>query len=207
MGPMLLVLAAIQLPVEGGDVPRLVPSVEEDYPADSDEFALLFGAGCSLGCALDWSYSATSSLPAIEDNSYGPENVDDIDPSTAWVEGVEGWGIGESITVEFQEYPGTSYADEDHGVNFNGMTIQNGYAKDEDTWLANGRVHELGLYLDGELIGILELEDVMAAQTIYWDHQLDVRDGDTFEMEILSVYEGERWQDTAISGLMYWGAH
>jgi hypothetical protein len=205
MASVLLALLMMQA-TAGGEVERIEAEVQPAWPPDSDEFALLFGAGCSLGCAIDWVFTATSTLSPIGDIDYDPENVDDIDPATAWVEGVDGPGTGERLCAEFRRYTAEEAAGGD-SVNFNGMTIQNGYAKDEETWRANGRIHELGLYLNGELFAIAELADVMEAQQVYWGEIQYVRHGDVFEMEIISVYEGERWQDTAISGVMLFGAH
>jgi hypothetical protein len=206
MIPILVLSAALGLSGDNGELPRWTAVLEPDYPADSEDFAVLFGAGCSLGCALDWSFAATSTLAPCGGITYGISNIDDISPSTAWAEGADGPGIHECIAILFSDYPGT-VRETGAGVNFNGMTIQNGYARDEATWSANGRVRELVLYLDSEPVGIVELLDSMRPQSVYWTPPLYVAEGDVFRLEILSVYEGDLYDDTALSGMMLWGAH
>ena len=48
-------------------------------------------------------YKASSTLEA-KDYNYSVNNLESIDFTTAWVEGAEGHGIGEKITIRMQEY-------------------------------------------------------------------------------------------------------
>jgi hypothetical protein len=199
------ILAAVLVLQPLPDAPDTLHAfIEGDYPPDSDEFMLLFGAGCSLRCAVDWVVTASSELPPQDGNTYLASNVDDIDPATAWVEGVEGWGIGESLTVSFIPWEGSQVATSTHG-----LTIQNGYAKSPEIWERNGRVHLLAIYLNEGLAFVAELQDTWLPQSVQWYEQGSLRlsNGDAITLEILSVYEGTMFEDTAISGLMFWGAH
>lgn len=178
-------------------------TVEEDCPPDSEEFALLFGAGCSLRCAIDWTVTASSELEAQAGNSYSASNVDDADPSTAWIEGADGPGVGEFLAIEFHGAPeGETYA-------FRALTIQNGYAKSEAAWSANGRVRLVELALNGSPCFVIELEDTPVPQTALWagTHDIPVGNGDIVTLTILDACEGTSWNDTAVSGLMLQGAH
>jgi hypothetical protein len=60
---------------------------------------------------------------------HAPTRAVDGDPSTAWVEGVPGDGIGESITLLFEQ-----------GQTPSALLIVPGYAKDAERWQANNRV-------------------------------------------------------------------
>ncbi len=178
-------------------------TVEENCPADSEEFAALFGAGCSLRCAIDWAVTASSELETQAGSSYSASNVDDIDPATAWVEGAEGTGQGEFLEIEFFGAPdGETYA-------FRALTIQNGYAKSEDVWSADGRIRLLELALNGAPCFVLELEDTLVPQSASWagTHDIPVGNGDIVTLTIIDAYEGDAREDTAVSGLMLQGAH
>jgi hypothetical protein len=203
MGSQMFAIILFLQPMPGVQ-DTLQACVEKGCVADSDEFMVLFGAGCSLRCAVDWIVTASSELPPEDGNSYSASNVDDIDSTTAWVEGAEGWGIGESLTVSFIPWDNGQVATSTYG-----FTIQNGYARSPEVWEENGRVHLLGISLNGERFFVAELADTWLPQTVQWDEwgSLRLSNGDFITLEILSVYEGTLFEDTSISGLMFWGAH
>ena len=73
---------------------------------------------------------ASSTLPAGKNNSYGVENLVDGNPATAWVEGVDGYGEGE--TLDFCMACNFDYdcgSEKIYKIN-----IVNGYAKNETTY-------------------------------------------------------------------------
>ncbi|GAB5533786.1 MAG: hypothetical protein Rubg2KO_00350 [Rubricoccaceae bacterium] len=155
--------------------------------------------GCSLACAIGWRTTASSTLPASGANTYTTDNLGDGTATTAWVEGVDGNGIGERLHLNIQtvEMGGS--------ISFRGITLVNGYAKSADLWRKNGRVRSFRLWVDGEAHHTLDLADVMRPQS--FDFDLRVRSGSLIELEILDVYPGSRYEDTAISELVLSGAH
>lgn len=72
---------------------------------------------------------ASSVLDDIDGNSYGSSKLYDGSYSTAWVEGVDGTGAGESVTLYF-----------DKKVLVQGIDICNGYTKSSDIYQKNGAV-------------------------------------------------------------------
>jgi hypothetical protein len=81
------------------------------------------------------SASASSTLPPEGRFSYQPSRAVDLDPATAWCEGVPGDGVGEAITVRLKSAaaPGPSCEILDFG-------LVPGFARDEKAFQANGRV-------------------------------------------------------------------
>jgi hypothetical protein len=65
------------------------------------------------------------------------------------------------------------------------------------------------LVLNGDLLRVAELQNTWLPRTVrWWDlGNLGISSGDSLTLQILSVYEGTRYEDTANSGLMFWGAH
>ena len=162
-----------------------------------------YGLGCSVWCSV-WDYqisaSASSILAPEGQYSYEPSNIYSSDRTNSWVEGVEGDGIGEYIEIT-RRY---TVADQDYGVDFRELCVVNGYAENAEKWKANSRVADLILYFNGEYVDTLHLEDTIAPQ--YFDlgkYELHAdSDADSvFRFEIASVYPGEKYEDTAITGI------
>ncbi len=84
-------------------------------------------------------YASTSELnepdPYEAPGVYGAHNLFDGDPSTAWVEGVDGEGISESVTLAIGKEPGDY------------IYITNGYQKSRSLFDRNNRVKKLRLSL------------------------------------------------------------
>jgi len=141
----------------------------------------------ALAEAFDGEPCVTSVLETSRGITYGPENLFDVDTGTAWVEGVDGEGIGESIVVHFDgaRTPQTLY-------------LRNGYTNNADIYAKNGRVREIevtdsaGRTLEVELSddGEWQAIDLETGTAITW-----------IAVEIVSVYPGSEYTDTAISEL------
>lgn len=85
---------------------------------------------------------ASSVLQSSSYGDYKAENVLDRNPSTAWVEGVDGLGVGESITIS---------ADEPQKIH--GISILEGYAKNQDIFSKNAYPYKFRLeFSDGSVI-------------------------------------------------------
>jgi hypothetical protein len=87
-----------------------------------------------------------------------------------------------------------------------GFYIVNGYTKNEEVFKANSRVKKLKLTIDDKEEYIIELEDTMNPQLIdikyeqesSWDKVVPI----TATFEILEVYPGEKYEDTAITTIL-----
>lgn len=183
------------------------PVVEAEIEADlyaretmaNDELFL----GCSLGCAYGWTTAASSHLAPQGAHAYDAERLYDGSARTAWVEGAEGDGVGERLT--FTILP---EGDADgRPVPLWGLDLVNGYAKSEPTWAANGRLRELAMAINGEPVRVIRLQDSAEIQTVDLGEGLLVGPGDVIELEIRAVYPGARYRDTALSELVWHGAH
>lgn len=144
------------------------------FPEDSKHFA-----SSTLAPEGDDPYSSTS---------YYPCKASDNKISTAWVEGVEGHGIGESIELQI---PLDRISKQ--------ITIFTGYAETEKLWKQNSRVAELLLTFPSGLTQTIQLEDIFGYQTFHLDENLETDEPLTVFAEIIDVYEGTKYEDTALS--------
>ena len=148
--------------------------------------------------------TATSRLAPQGNNNYNEKNLYDYNDFTPWVEGVKGYGLGEKVTFTL----------EDVSAGFTGISITNGYSKNQTAWKNNSRVKKLKLSVDGREKFILNLKDQMGEQVFQFgdDVVLNVVDGEfqevfTVTIEILDVYKGIKYDDTAISEVTFLGCY
>lgn len=164
-----------------------------DYRSDWED---PFGEACSWFCCgvIKGAYSS-SELASTGNISYKAENVL-YTYGHAWVEGVKGYGIGESITIVFDS---TSTQPDK-------IEIINGYAKTPEAYKNNSRVKTLRLYNMGKFVADLELEDKLAYQTFDIGFLLGEQ-GKEWELkfEIVDVYKGDKYDDTAITLITFDG--
>ena len=152
---------------------------EEDTKSDADVL---------LPSPAVASVSATSAL-----SEYGmtheASRVVDGDLTTGWSEGAEGQGIGESITLTFEE-----------NSLVEGIIIYAGYQKSEELYQKNSRPKQITLtFSDGTEL-IYELEDVNDAQIISF---ADGIAAESITITIDSVYEGTAYEDTVITEICF----
>ncbi|WP_271785175.1 NADase-type glycan-binding domain-containing protein [Aquimarina algiphila] len=178
--------------------PLIRSKVYADYPAWSNDYDGEFENACPNTCKI----STTSTLKANKGITYEAKNMYqsnfDNTINTAWVEGVDGSGIGEKIRFKVVEI----YADYERWRLSAAVTFINGYAKNEKTWKANNRVKKLKMYRNGKSIAEIYLEDTPNVQTfslgkILYDNLLEV--DEVIEFEIMEVYKGDIYDDTAIT--------
>ena len=163
--------------------------------------------GCSWYCgAGNYSVNTSSELNSNGKYTYKSENIKDFSYQTAWVEGKKGYGIGEFIEFSFPPtHPRVSK-----------IIIANGYIKSKKTWSNNSRVHKLKMYVNEKPYAIIELKDVYAEQSFelstvlgYSDREnfdkLKEKDNWTIKFEILEVYKGDKYDDTAITEIYFDG--
>lgn len=185
-----------------------------EYAEEAPNFGFIDwqAPGCSSWCAVvDFSQEAEASS-TLRSNSdrYAAENVLRQNRKFAWAEGVEGSGIGESVTYKQScEYP--FRCDEDNMEYWDGfmryseICIVNGYARDAKTWEENGRIKRLLMYAEDKPYAYLELEDTILPQYFHLPEdgiKVVNKDEITFRFVIEDVYPGSLYEDTCLTGLV-----
>ncbi len=159
----------------------------------------LVGGGCSWYCGggpdTVW---ASSSLGASKDRNYAATNAHDLNVCTAWCEGVEGPGMGEQLVYRFAP----------DSPRLHTILVVNGAAHDTVLWQRNNRVRTLAVAENGIPLFTLSLADTMDIQRFRLPGLLGKReDGQPMELTfaILSVYQGNRPDDTVITEIYFDG--
>lgn len=191
---------------------------------DEDENAPNFGypdwqwSGCSSWCGcIDFvcDVEASSELPSSNER-YAAENIWYQSREAAWAEGVDGPGIGESITVKqgctyfpsglWENYtPDNPQPVPNSLYHYTEICIVNGYAKDRKTWVENGRIKRLAMYVEGRLYAYLELEDTILPQYFVLPvADIIVPNASVLEVRFVieDVYPGSLYDDTCLTGLV-----
>ena len=154
----------------------------------------IIDGGCSWYCGGgNYKIKASSSLG----DSYKAEFANDLSYKTAWVEGKKDEGIGEYLEYYFKN----------DSPRITEIIISNGYMKSEETWKNNNRVKKLKLYVNGVPLGVLNLKDSRTDQ--YFEigtlgHNKNRTDL-ILKFEILEVYKGSKYNDTAITEIYFDG--
>ena len=180
--------------------------LEESCAEDKEGYYDIFGGGCSWYCGggID-TLTASSALPSMKDISYTADNAHDFSYKTAWVEGVPGYGIGQSLIYSFPP----------ENPRITTIIVVNGYVKSKKTWDENSRVKTLRMYINDKPFAILNLEDSRQEQQFTFD-PIGIGDRDdwstlknsppwTMKFEIVDVYKGEKYDDTAITEIYFDG--
>ena len=176
----------------------------EDYAGPDEPIGdLIFLKGCSWYCAgtVHQIYASSELAPSGE-NSYSASNAHDFKERTAWIEGKPDYGVGESITYIF-DYSDEPELAEHLGVNK--LLIANGYKKSRALWEANSRVKKLKMFVNGDHYADIQLADAFEIQTVQFDPIMFKSGRKEIKFEILEVYPGTKYKDTAISLLMFDG--
>ncbi|MEJ2665101.1 MAG: discoidin domain-containing protein [Spirochaetia bacterium] len=154
-------------------------------------------------------YNSVKASSVLKDTSfdYSPENVFDGDPATAWVEGVKGAGIGQSLSIDITPYTAGGKINGYYVVDKIG--IIGGYASSADIFHKNNRVKRLQVDYESQYIEngepkdmreskVFTLRDTMDMQYLKFPHPVKIS---SFTVTILDVYKGSRYDDTCIAEL------
>lgn len=118
---------------------------------------------------------------------HGAANLIDGDPATAWVDGIESSGVGESVELRF-----------DGEYLVSGVKLCNGYQKNADIFEKNERVQVIRFTFSDGSIYECDLEDALGEQVIDFGEEYKTS---SLTLSIVSVYPGTKYTDTAISEL------
>lgn len=190
---------------------RLMKKYDTYYPEGFNESEApwsVLGPGCSWYCGANYDTKVSSFLAAQGSNDYSEKSSGDDDMRTAWIEGVAGYGIGEYIEFIF-EY---------NAPRATSVTISNGYNKNATAWKNNSRVKTLNIYEDDKLLMIVNLTDTRDLQHFDLPHPIPNRKGGDglserednkppvrLKMVITEVFKGDKYDDTAISEILFDG--
>lgn len=158
-----------------------------------DDYQLFWDLYFNDGYGTVDSITASSTLSSQGAHSYRATNLKDSNIETAWVEGVSGYGVGQWI-----KYQGVRQE------QISRIKILNGYVKSDKAWSENARVKLLKVTCNGKPICILELQNSRSLQTFNVENLLGSNSVNTFTFEILDVYPGTKYQDTAISEIYFY---
>lgn len=128
---------------------------------------------------------SASSYLSEKNIKHVPERIMDGDTTTAWVEGGDGNGEGESLTFTF----GDLYAVSD-------IKIWNGYQKSEDLYYKNARPAELELEFSDGSTEQISLQDMASG---FQEFALERHVTSYVKVKIVSTYDGSKYEDTVIS--------
>ena len=151
----------------------------------------------SMMCMGPTQVVASSELANQGKFNYKANNISDDDPTTAWVEGNNDYGIGEFL--EFQDWFVFGYRE---------VYILNGYQSSKTAWENNSRVKEIEISFNGKILCSVILGDVMGLQTFvlttdiikFIESNNEIEGSSkTVKFTIIDVYPGLKWKDTAIS--------
>lgn len=137
------------------------------------------------GSSGDATSCVSSVLEPQFGNRYGPANLFDGNPATAWVEGAADDGLGEAIVLRFDEPRTVSR-----------LSVMNGYNKNRDIYAKNNRVQTLKLTDSAGRRFSAALNDSGDWQTLTLPGDVKI---EWLSLAIGSVYRGVKYRDTAIS--------
>ncbi len=129
----------------------------------------------------------SSVLDPQSGNKYGGSNLVDNRLNTAWVEGVSGDGVGEFLSIAF-----------DQEQTVQELSLRNGYNKNRNTYRKNGRVKEVVVRTSTGRQETFTLQDSGQWQTLHLQEATNIR---WLSITISAVYRGSKYRDTAISEL------
>ena len=158
----------------------------------------IIDGGCSWYCGGgNYKVLASSQLDSTETNNYSAKCANNLSYKTAWVEGKSDEGIGEFIEYYF-DYK---------SPRITSVIISNGYQKSESTWKNNNRVKSLKLYVNRKEYGVLKLSDTKTDQEFKTGTlgQNPDKSDLVLRFEILEVYKGDKYNDTAITEIYFDG--
>jgi hypothetical protein len=159
-------------------------SPKSDKPGDPDRQT---SPDSQPGTPLKITASASSVRLAVQANTYYAANAIDGKRSTAWIEGVDGPGLGEWIRFDF-----------DREISLHRILIQPGYFKSPQIWAENNRLESVTVYFSDGSSRDLTFANRMDSQKV----EVGAIRTRWVRFVIKSVYYGSD-PDTAISEVAF----
>jgi hypothetical protein len=169
-------------PIDEGTEPPIA-----DYIIQDDHYFLQHA---------DYEASATSTLPPSGKHTYDASKLKSLEGDVAWAEGVDGDGIGESVTLQVNR-----------PLPLDAILIVPGYRSLETPalWTKNNRVAELEVTLNGDHTFTAKIPNEKFAEF----YPIPVRDYaepvKTVKLMIKAVHRGASARDTCISAVQLKG--
>ena len=137
----------------------------------------------------DYDAVASSTLPPNGEHKYDAENIKGLESGRAWVEGVEGDGIGESIALTIHR-----------PLPLNAIMIMPGYrANDATLWSKNNRVAELEITLNGEHTFVAKIPDEKFEELYPIPVRGYAKPVKDMKLVIKAVHRGTKARDTCLA--------
>jgi hypothetical protein len=149
-------LAASGQSAPNSGLPQLVlsPSIQPDSSAKASSSKATDELNPKTS-PLKIKVAASSVRYSVQSNTYDPANTIDGSQSTAWIEGVDGPGLGEWIRFDF-----------DREINLHRILILPGYFKSQAIWASNNRISAAAFYFSDGTKRIINFPDRMERQKV-----------------------------------------
>ena len=135
---------------------------------------------------ITWDLVDSSSTLTDEYGTYHNYHICDDDSSTAWVEGVDGDGLGEWIALIKHD-----------SVTLNKIEIHNGYKKSDKTYFRNNRLKTALIeFSDGSSFNYNFEDEYSKVDIIELPNPVSTY---YIKLTIVDVYKGDAFQDTCIT--------
>ncbi|MBQ5674735.1 MAG: hypothetical protein IIV45_06580, partial [Lachnospiraceae bacterium] len=138
--------------------------------------------------------ATTSSLADYKDKSYGSDKLIDGDATTPWVEGVDGTGEGEQITIRLSE-----------PTNVYGILLYNGYLESDDLHAKNGTVTRVSVDFGKGVVVKKDVEDLTYYVEDPVPDKIELEESvmtDEIVITILDAQSGQKYDDTCIGEII-----
>lgn len=200
---VILLMLALSLPAQP-DL-RLVTASSYTPIHNLDEADDFECHGCCRGNSAT-RLSSSSTLRAQGAHQYEVAGLADNSLETAWIEGNKGDGIGEYIRFDLPFDRAFEQAAEGAYHYPNAFYIANGYQKHHQAFWHNSRVKRLKMYVNDIAfcyIDLLDTAGIQLAKTGLMEYLGLDKGVVSIKLEIVSVYPGKKYRDTAISELFW----
>lgn len=170
--------SGVSKPGKGGSQPVITPTASDLSCAFRDVETQVFKSA-------SW---CTSSMLKTDENNFGPENFLN---DSVWCEGVDGYGIGETIEISYEKYPSDS-----RNPAFSAIFLANGDDSSAANYISYSRVKTILVETDLGDRWTLDVKDERGYQSISFGQEIAPK---WFRITILDVYPGQYYEDTCIS--------
>ena len=176
------------------------PTKNDNIRVGYSNYPYIGKGGSQCDCATADEMSTMSSSYLSEGKvSYYPCMATDGDEKTAWVEGIDGSGVGEWIgNLRNGLYLTLT-------KNYQKIKIFNGFGESKELWKKNNRVKKLKIIYPNSQEQVIELEDIFGYQIIDLSEIIRLKENGYVKLEIMDVYKGTDFDDTAISEIRLLG--